>query len=287
MRRKFLLMITLLCLCMGLSGCVGYVHLNSKDSSTKQETEPETEVSDLELRLLEETAPPDDEWDHLYASDYISSDVLKFIYARDSKAYDSFWDTARVTPEDILTVCQENDQISQEYKDFIYNYAKRWMELYPESDLRVLHHNLKTLKLTEASSSELSNITLTADAPACYVQKENTIYVKEGADYSKGTPGYIILTHELTHAARGASFTDENGNEIKIKFYTEYDYGCYVEEALITLFAYEMQGMGNEGNRFYMLPYNYFRIMLDCIDYDGADYMNHNIHALADARSSP
>ncbi len=251
-----------------------------EDGSAAEGTETREQTA-LERRIVESFAAPDDDWDHRYASDYVYHELTHLMYVRDAKAYGAVFEEEMVTAEDIRQICQANEEISQTYKEFIYEYACRWLQLYPQSDLRNLYHNLKTLRIVEASEGQLSDITLTADAPACYVKKENTIYVKAGTDYSVGTTGYIILTHELTHAARSASYTDEDGVDIRIAFYPEYEYGCYVEEALITLFAYEMQGMGDEGNRFYMLPYNYFKIILDCTGYTGTDYMNHSINGLA------
>lgn len=227
-------------------------------------------------------APADDDVDFRYASDYSGYETIDFYCLRDACGYDVIYGEEKVTVDDIREVCESNPNISSYYKDFIVEYARRWLELYPETDFRNFYHNLKSLQIHESTEGGISQATLSSDAAACYIRAENAIYVLEGTDFSVGTNGYIILTHELTHAARVSSYTTADGTKVSVWFTGEDTFGTYLEEALITYFAYRMQGYGQEENIFYKSIYNYAEIICQCIEYDGADYMNHSIYYLMD-----
>lgn len=263
------------------------VEITEKEETIEvAETEEEKLIrkrAELEEKVEKLFNSPDDEYDNLYASDHEYYEMINLRKIRDSKAYDSVFAEEKVTLDDIRKVCEANKDIPPKYKDFICDYVERWLELYPGSDFRVLYHNLKTLKIKESSKQEIMMASVAVDAAACYLRSENAIYVRKDIDISKGTQGYIILTHELTHAARTSSYTNEDGDDIKIAYFDDYQFGTYTEEAVITVLAYEIQGIGDEGNVFYMLPYNYFKIILECIDYSGTEYMNHSVNVLADA----
>jgi len=91
------------------------------------------------------------------------------------------------------------------------------------------------------------------------------------------------LTHELTHAARKYRYEEQTGDDKITRqacFYTV-NLGYYAEEAIITNLAYELEGKGNRA-LFYPMLCNYYRIILDCIDYTYADYFNHDALYLVD-----
>lgn len=258
----------------------GYSETETEETNTvAQEQE---EIQKFHERQAEGYAPANDDVDFRYASDYAGYTTIDFYCLRDACGYDVIYGEEKVTVEDIREVCGSNPNISSYYKDFIVEYARRWLELYPETDFRNFYHNLKTLQIHESTEGGISQTTLSSDAAACYIRAENAIYVLEGTDFSVGTNGYIILTHELTHAARGSSYTTADGTKVSVWFTGEDTFGTYLEEAVITYFAYRMQGYGQEDNIFYRSIYNYAEIICQCIEYDGADYMNHSIYYLMD-----
>lgn len=136
------------------------------------------------------------------------------------------------------------------------------------------------MRIIETTADEIMMASAAVDAVAVYLRSENLIYVQEGTDFTKGTDGYIVLTHELTHAARSTNFVNEAGDTVQTSFSETYDFGMYIEEAMLMRCAYALQGY-EVPNRFYVRVSNYYRMMLDCIDYDGADFMNHGINYLA------
>lgn len=237
--------------------------------------------NELEAKYLEYLAPADDEIDFRYKSDYEYYDLVKLIKAKDSVAFDQIYGTTRVTINDIKEACNNNKNISQKYKEFIINFVTDWENLYPGSDFRVLYNNLKTLRVIEATEQQITTEAMAPDALAVYIRSQNAIYVRNDLDVSKGSEGYIILSHEMGHAMRNATYELSDGTDVNISFYDYYKMGLYAEEGLITNFAYDLQGLGNKAE-YYSLQSSYFRIIMDCTGYNGADYTNHSINYLMD-----
>lgn len=240
------------------------------------------ELSDEVLaEYLETLKPADDEYDFRFACDYQYHDMLNMVECNDSKCYEKVFGHADVTLEEIKEVLDENPYIAKKYKDFIYEYARRVRELYPSANLTILHHNLKTLKVEEMSETDMSIATISTSAAAFYKKQENMIGVAENLDLSKDSDDYIILTHELSHAARGIMRWGDEGGRIEATFYELYKMGTYAEEGIITNLAYEIQGLGNKAV-FYPMQSTYYRIIADCIGYTGEDYFNHGVNYLID-----
>ena len=119
---------------------------------------------------------------------------------------------------------------------------------------------------------------------ACYTRGNNTIYVREGIDFSdKTSDDYIVLAHELTHAARTITKTEGDNHYYFATFDLKvpYEAGCYYEESVITNLMYDMQGEDKK-SIFYTVPCSYYRIIMDCVGYDGNDFMNHSSTYMAD-----
>lgn len=256
-----------------LIGIIPDVSPTAKDTSLEEE---------LHQKYRAFLAPADDELDYLYSSDHECYPSVKLCKARDSKAYGEVLGIEKkITIDDIEQVLSTNSHISEEYKQFIITYVTDWLTLYPESDFRVLYHNLKTLSIDVVSEQTMMLKTASTDSSACYVPKDNKIFLLEGQDFSRDSDNYIILTHELTHCARGASYDTEDGYQKRIKYYDYYLMGTYAEEGIITNIAYELQGLGKLAE-FYPLQSNFYRIIMDCTGYNAEDFMNHSINYLMD-----
>lgn len=257
---------------------IGIVGGETEDENTAVAEDSEA----IREEYLKTLAPADDEADYLYANDYEAYDMVKLYKARDTKAYGKVLGIdEEVTVEDIEQRLKENDNISKEYKEFILQYVKDWLALYPGSDFTVLYHNLETLVIDVVSENEMMMETQSTDSAACYLRAENRILLLEGQDFSKETDNYIILTHELTHCARNASREDEDGIKRRVWYYDHYLMGPYAEEGIITNIAYELQGITSVAD-FYPFQSSCYRIIMDCTGYNAEDFMNHNVNYLMD-----
>lgn len=250
---------------------------SSNSSNNTSENYPYSADNDY-LALL---ATADDEIDYRYASDYENLQYVKRLFVRDSKAYDEIYGYNNVSFDQIESALNSNAKINSDYKKFILQYVNDWNRLYPGSDFSTLYHNLSTLEIRVCTKDEMARYTLSTSSVACYKRSENIIYVLDGIDLSRESSDYIVVAHELTHCARNSVFENEDGYTVDVSFYDDTKMGLYIEEALITDFCYELQGLGNKSN-FYTLQSSYFRIILDAIDYNGADFMNHSVNYLID-----
>ena len=216
----------------------------------------------------------------MFASDYQDGSMVNFYKGTDACSYGLLLELdKKITVNDIKEVLKTNTKLEQKYKDFIIQYATDWLNLYPNSDLKVFYHNLKTLEINEVSSNEIYKITFSYDTAACYIPKENKILILDGTSFEKESDNYIILTHELTHCARQTKYIAADDSERIIKYYERLEMGEYAEEGVITNIAYEMQGLGKKST-FYAFQTSCYRIIMDCVGYDGEDYMNHSVNYL-------
>ena len=149
-----------------------------------------------------------------------------------------------------------------------------------------MYANLDTLIVDEICAEELAKETLSTigDTKACYIAEENRICVLEDIDFKKNPNDEIIFMHELTHAARKYQREEQRGDvkEKRTTNFCTYNLGTFAEEAIITNMMYELQGLNKKSEHFYTMACNYYRIILECIDYSGADYFNHNVLYLVD-----
>ena len=242
---------------------------------------PDNVSQEVLNKYLNYLAPADDPNDYMFASDYQYYNLVKIKKVRDQSGYQDIFGYSDATLEDIKAALDVNPNISEEFKKFIYQYAADLRTLCPNANLAVLRHNLETLKVLEVTQDQMNKETLSTDSAACYVRAENTIYLLKGTQLNKNSDDYIIVVHELTHAARTAVFTTPDGIEVSVTFGEDYHHGTYPEEAIITNLAYALQGLGDKAV-FYPMQSSYFRIMFDCVDYDYEDFFNHSVNYLAD-----
>lgn len=238
------------------------------------------EVLDKYLSYMK---PADDAYDFRYATDYSDWSLVKLQTGRDQSSYEKILGYGDATLEEIKQALDRNENISATYKDFIYNYAVELRTLYPDINLAVLRHNLETLVIDEMTQAQIDKETLSTDSAACYLRYENRICVLEDLDLSRESDDYIILVHELSHAARSVQVKEADvvDYDTDIGFYDYYLMGTYAEEGIITNIAYELQGLGKKAT-FYPMLASYYRIICDCIGYTGEDFFNHSVNYLID-----
>ncbi|MBR4982653.1 MAG: hypothetical protein IKY94_08850 [Lachnospiraceae bacterium] len=240
---------------------------------------PEEIPQEVLEKYIEYMNPADDEYDYKYASDYQYYQLVKLKKAYDSSGYEQLLGYSDVTLEEIKQSIEANKSISRTYKDFVYEFACNLRRLYPEVNLAVLNYNIQTLIIDEVSQEEIDKETLSSNSAACYLRKENRILVLQDLDLSIESDDYIILVHELCHAARSISKEEEDGLKLSVGFYEHYQMGTYAEEGIITNIAYELQGLGKKAT-FYPMLASYYRIICDCIGYTGEDFFNHSVNYL-------
>lgn len=242
-------------------------------------TENWNEASDsYAQKYLKMLSPADDEYDYKWANDYVKPQGLNYVYARDSKAYEEIFGFAKPTEQELDAILESNPNISPKYKTFIKNFIHDYLTLYPESDFSVFKYNLQTLKVEELNERQIQMRAMSTGAVACYVNSENTICINENNTVEdKSSDDYVVLAHELLHACRICREKDMDGMDVTIKFYEDTDMGLYEDEALVTYFAYQLQAMDKKPI-YYTFQSNIYRQILDEMDYDGADYMNHSVN---------
>ena len=222
--------------------------------------------------------------DSKWANDYDSNDIAKSTVILDSKAYESVFGYQKPTLDELKTAVNQNQNISQKYKNHMINFLTKWLAKYPDTDFTVLKHNLKTLVLKEVTSESMMWNALSPNAVACYRPNENEIYVNVNIDLSdEGNDDTIVFWHEFCHAAR-TTRTKINGYNVRTASYPEDNFGLYYDEAVMTYFVYQVQGRGNT-SQFYKMASNYYRIIIECLGegtFTGADYFNHQINYFAE-----
>lgn len=254
---------------------------SDSDNAYKGSGIPDVLTEELLEKYLEALKPADDAHDFLFATDFQNLELVKIYKGRDISSYPQILGYSDASLEQIRQALHANSNISPKYKEFIYQYACDLRTLYPNCNLAVLYHNLQTLVIDELTQHKINMETLSTDSAACYLRYENRICVAENLNLSRESNDYIILVHELCHAARTLQRRPENPAEydIDIGFYDNYKMGTYAEEGLITNIAYELQGMGNKAT-FYPMLASYYRIIEQCIDYSGEDFFNHSVNYL-------
>lgn len=253
----------------------------NRDNAYKGSGIPDLLAEETMEKYRKNLMPADDEHDFLYATDFQDLYLIRLYKCRDSSAYPHILGYGDVTLDQIRQALDANNHIGPKYKEFIYQFACDLRALYPDCSLAVLHHNLQTLVIDELTQNQINIETLSMDSAACYLRYENRICIVQGLDLSRESNDYIILTHELCHAARSLQLRPESSAEydIDIGFYDDYRMGTYAEEGVITNIAYELQGLGNKAI-FYPMLASYYRIIGQCIDYSGEDFFNHGVNYL-------
>lgn len=250
-------------------------------SEEEEKIKEEEAASKIDQKYREYLELADDDIDWKYANDYEHFESVSIINVKDASSYETIYGYSNVSLDSIKEVIYNNSEMSDFFKDFTYNWAVEWMQNHPGSDLSTFYHNVQNMPIYEVDDKKMLEITLSASSEACYVPEENALYVLKGTDFSRNSNGFIVLSHELTHPARSANFLNDKGEKVTVRFYNSKYMGGFADEALITNFAYDAQGLGGRSN-YYTLACSYYRVILDCIDYTGTDYMNHSVNYLID-----
>ena len=200
---------------------------------------------------------------------------FNYLYIYDMKYLDKAFETQNISLEDLSLVIDNNNNISSDYKQLIYNYCQSVINTYPNVELRVLYENLKTLKVVKCNKEKMLEKLGNENFKGSYSVVDNTIYVLEDNEYISGNWDYQVIFHELSHCLRNGIYKID-GQDIHVCFEGKNFSNEITSEALNSLFAVSL--FDNEyGQIAYQLQSNYFNIMLECMDnYELSDYVNHS-----------
>lgn len=205
-----------------------------------------------------------------------------YIKVNNSALFDDLFGKDEATLDDIYKAIDNNKSIPNEYKSFMKQYYTDLYEYYGGIELRVFEYNLKDVKFEQKPLEEIQWDTQLSSAYAYWDNKENKIVVSDNLDIENNAWDLVTLRHELGHL--GNYFYIEDGEyAYKYQFKTT-STGGYVQEAMDCIFTtnpyldyYESVGQDNTG---YPLIQNELRVIIDCIDYNPKDSIDHNIYYL-------
>ena len=209
--------------------------------------------------------------DAIKNKDYYYNATFKKLYIYNTDYIDDVI-SDKVELDDIKKIIQNNDNIDDNYKILLYEYAENVVSNYPNAELRMLYKNLETIKINECNKEEMFDYTYNSDCYGFYDKEENEIYVLKDNDYSDGTWARQVLYHELSHVLRNCRFNLDDLSII-IESKDETFNNDIAEESLNTLFSLSLLDY-DETNRAYQTQSNYYAVMAECIDYDFTDYVN-------------
>lgn len=176
------------------------------------------------------------------------------------------------TAEGCRAAIAANPEIPDRMKAFFADFVGRIATVYPQADLTVLQHNLKTLHVEECSRMDYMMVSLSPDSLGVYRNDQNAIYIPEGTQYIEGEFGFQALLHEFCHAARDCWL---NGSSAQKAYFSYCPESTLLLECMNSVFSCSLLNY-YEWDIAYQVPSNYLRIMLECMDnYELADYINH------------
>ena len=110
----------------------------------------------------------------------------------DLKELDNILGYSSVTKYQVLAAVRSNPNLTDYYKEIIYNLVNRVYEEYPNIDLRVFYENVKTLEIREVSGEEFHE-EFNNYSVANYESSKNRINLSSNANLQ-------TIYHELAHA---------------------------------------------------------------------------------------
>lgn len=113
------------------------------------------------------------------------------IEIKDIKQLDDLLGYEEVSLEEIYLAIDSNNKISDEYKSKIHKYVNHLIKKYPNTDLRILYENIKTIEILEKDSNYFEERNM-SNVSGLYDIKLNQIVIRE-------TSTDTTLYHELSH----------------------------------------------------------------------------------------
>lgn len=115
--------------------------------------------------------------------------------SRDSETLAQLYGNDWITRDDVIRVINENDNLSERYKQIAIETMDNLLSLDSNVNLRIYYENMKDVKITELTYDELVK-KINASAAGCYFRQSNEIYLT-----TEYLGDYAIAAHEFTHSA--------------------------------------------------------------------------------------
>lgn len=257
------------------TGCTPVVFLNtarmvvSNTASTAGSEAPEPDIGSESAKpgISTDSAEPD-----IYREEIGAGNI---IYVYDSSYYDQVFGKSEITLDDLYATIDSNSNVPEDVADLIKEFCERYVTYAPDADRRVLNHNLQTLTVEAIDPTVLLVVTCSDTVLACYIHRDNLIYVLDDYDFRGDTWAYQILFHELCHAARICR-ADLDGHAYRVQSGGN-SYDCTIlDETLNTVFSVSLLGY-EEKDIGYQLQSNMMTAIVRSMDnYEISDYMNHS-----------
>ena len=115
-----------------------------------------------------------------------------------------------VSINDIKTVINNNNNIPNDLKPLVIDFAEKEMKTFPNLDMRLFYENMKNIKFQYLTQED---ITKHGNVAAWYDWAEMTIYINKNINLSPGSYDLKIFRHELCHTISLAEIKTKDNNE--------------------------------------------------------------------------
>lgn len=203
-----------------------------------------------------------------------TSRINTYKYVLDSSELYRAIDDVNISYEQCIQIISDSKTIDDKFKPYFIDFIERIHNKYPDVNLDILYHNLKTLVVNEVGRSDYFMKSHSTTSSGCYRLDENAIYIPKGTVYKEGEWGFQVLIHEFCHVLR-CSWFDANGNHYKLVF-GGLESNSLLGESMNSVFSCSLLNY-YEKDIAYQIPSNYLRIMIECMgNYNLSDYVNHS-----------
>ncbi len=202
---------------------------------------------------------------------YIIKEFFSDVYCTDVKDFKKYVDLKNPTYEDVKNIVINNQDIPEQYQEWLVEELNNLQEAMPDLDLTVLAYNMQRAKITYKTDEEIQAVA-SENTMAYFVRQTGEIVVNPETA-TKWIIAHEVLGHGLTEAE-----VDYNGNKIQkltkmptviVKddgTYTIELFGNSMEEAKAEKIA-EIASKGSLGeNLAYVSEEEQIRIFLEAID---------------------
>lgn len=155
------------------------------------------------------------------------------IYIYDSAALNKFLGEKTVSINDIKTVINNNNNIPNDLKPLVIDFAEKEMKTFPNLDMRLFYENMKNIKFQYLTQED---ITKHGNVAAWYDWAEMTIYINKNINLSPGSYDLKIFRHELCHTISLAEIKTKDNKKLSITI-KDNNYGTYIQEAVAVLLS--------------------------------------------------
>ena len=94
-------------------------------------------------------------------------------------------DDVNISYEQCIQIISDSKTIDDKFKPYFIDFIERIHNKYPDVNLDILYHNLKTLVVNEVGRSDYFMKSHSTTSSGCYRLDENAIYIPKGTVYKE------------------------------------------------------------------------------------------------------